>query len=70
MLVRALDVTMLVIVSMALETGGAKKSPRARAAARAVASALRETASTLRAAAPARAAVKFSIDDSAMFSPD
>src|SRR5262249_57092263 len=45
-------VTMLVIQSMALETGGMRKSPQASAAARVVASALEVTALTARAATP------------------
>src|SRR5262249_60125382 len=45
-------VTMLVMVSMALETGGVRKSPQASAAARVVASALEVTALMTRAATP------------------
>jgi hypothetical protein len=57
------DVTALVIVSMALETGGGKKSPRARAAVRDTASALGAAAITMRAATPTpAAAVKVKID--------
>jgi hypothetical protein len=59
---------------MALETGGVKKSPRARAAARVVASAPELTASTMRATTPTpAAAIKFKIDDNEMqraFSPN
>jgi hypothetical protein len=67
------DVTVSVIVSMALETGNVKKSPKARPAARVVASALGITALAMRATMPTPvAAIKFKIDGNEMhraFSP-
>src|SRR5271170_1744146 len=56
MLAATSDVTALVIISMALQTGDVKKRPRARAAARAVVSAPEPAALTMRATAPPPAA--------------
>src|SRR6516225_300242 len=52
MLAGTSDVTILVIQSMALESGGVKKSPQASAAAGVVASALEVAARTTRAMTP------------------